>query len=88
MKTLIASTVTLLLLAGSAYAQDAASANSDCAARASDKKLHGAALNSFMKKCERDTAKTTCDTSAAEKKLRGAAKNSFVTKCVKDATAH
>lgn len=59
----------------------------DCAAKAADKKLAGAALNSFMKKCERDTATTSCDAAAAEKKLRGAAKKSFTKKCVTDATS-
>lgn len=59
----------------------------DCAAQATDKKLAGAALNSFLKKCERDAATTTCDAAAVEKKLKGAAKASFTKKCVKDATA-
>jgi len=55
-----------------------------CKAKAGDKKLAGAALNSFMTKCESD-AKTACDTQAADKKLAGAAKDSFTKKCVKDA---
>ena len=55
-----------------------------CKATADAKKLHGAALTSFMKKCERDS-KAECDTQAAEKKLAGAAKTSFTTKCVRDA---
>ncbi len=58
-----------------------------CADKAAQKKLAGAAKNSFMKKCERDTAKAACETQAADKKLHGAAKNSFVKKCEKDATA-
>jgi hypothetical protein len=49
------------------------------------KKLAGAALNSFMKKCESD-AQIACDKQAADKKLSGAAKDSFTKKCVKDAT--
>ena len=49
-----------------------------------EKKLAGAAKNSFVKKCTCDAQKT-CETAAAEKKLAGAAKNSFVKKCVKDA---
>lgn len=56
-----------------------------CSATATGKKLHGAALNSFMKKCEAD-AKKTCENSAKEKKLAGAAKTSFTKKCVRDAT--
>ena len=67
----------ILLAAGPALADT-------CKATAEGKKLHGAALMSFMKKCERDS-KTACDNQAAEKKLAGAAKTSFTTKCVKDA---
>jgi hypothetical protein len=55
-----------------------------CAAIASGKKLAGAAMTSFMKKCQADAAKT-CDASAADKKLYGAAKTSFTKKCVSDA---
>ena len=55
-----------------------------CKAQASEKKLAGAALNSFMKKCETDAQKA-CDTSAADRKLAGAAKASFTKKCVTDA---
>lgn len=59
----------------------------DCAARASEKKLAGAALKSFMKKCERDAATSSCTVAANEKKLAGAARTSFTKKCVKDAVA-
>ena len=55
-----------------------------CKATSSEKKLAGAAMNSFMKKCETD-AKKSCDAAAAEKKLNGAAKTSFTKKCVTDA---
>jgi hypothetical protein len=68
-----------------APAPTAAPAAPDCAARATEKRLAGAALNSFLKKCERDAATGACATAAAEKKLRGAAKTSFTKKCVKDA---
>jgi hypothetical protein len=63
----------------------AAAADESCKAQASDKKLAGAALTSFMKKCETN-ATIACDTQAADKKLSGAAKNSFTKKCVNDAT--
>jgi hypothetical protein len=53
-----------------------------CKSQADEKKLAGAALKSFMTKCERD-AQATCD--AKEKKLAGAAKTSFTKKCVTDA---
>lgn len=57
----------------------------DCAAKATEKKLAGAALNSFMKKCKRETAASACDVAATEKKLAGAARISFTKKCVEDA---
>jgi len=56
-----------------------------CKSQADEKKLAGAAMKSFLTKCEKD-AKTTCDASAKEKKLAGAAKTSFTKKCVTDAT--
>lgn len=68
----------LALFAGTAVAADAT-----CAARAADKKLHGAAKTSFMTKCQSDSA-AACERTADERKLHGAARNSFVTKCVKD----
>jgi hypothetical protein len=69
-----------------AHAADAA-----CEAKATEKKLAGAAKNSFMKKCEKETAAPSggagadCQAKATEKKLAGAAKNSFVKKCTADA---
>jgi len=72
-------------LAGGALAQTTTpDAKPNCKAQATDKKLAGAALASFMKKCESD-ATATCDTAAADKKLAGAAKTSFTKKCVTDA---
>jgi hypothetical protein len=67
----------LTVISSAAYADS-------CKVTAGDKKLAGAAMNSFMKKCETD-AKTSCDAAAAEKKLNGAAKTSFTKKCVNDA---
>lgn len=81
--------VLCMALAGTAFAQTGtpASPTTDtkpsCKVQASDKKLAGAALNSFMKKCETDAQKA-CDTAAADKKLSGAAKTSFTKKCVTD----
>ena len=72
----------LFVLTGSAFAQ-----SPSCKAQAGEKKLAGAALTSFMKKCESDAAKS-CDMSAAEKKLAGAAKTSFTKKCVTDAVGN
>jgi hypothetical protein len=55
-----------------------------CKATATEKKLAGAALASFMKKCKTDAEKS-CGVQAADKKLAGAAKASFTKKCVTDA---
>jgi hypothetical protein len=59
-------------------------AHASCKSEATDKKLAGAALTSFMRKCERD-AKASCEKSSAELKLAGAAKTSHMKKCVDDA---
>jgi hypothetical protein len=80
--------ISLLLIsfaATSVYAAD------DCASRAADLKLAGAAKNSFMKKCSADamapTENAACAATAKEKKLAGAAKNSYMNKCSADAMA-
>ncbi len=62
----------------------AGTAAASCKSEASGKKLAGAALTSFMTKCETD-AKASCDKSAKDKKLAGAAMTSFEKKCVEDA---
>ena len=63
-------------------------------AKSAEKKLAGAAKNSFVKKCVEDAKPAApaagadaCEKAAAEKKLAGAAKNSFVKKCTEDAKA-
>jgi hypothetical protein len=76
MKALVMVTA-LLMISGTAYAES-------CKVEAGNKKLAGAAMTSFMKKCETD-AKSACDKSAADRKLAGAAKDSFTKKCVTDA---
>ena len=68
-----------MCFAATSFAQAAS-----CKVDSAEKKLAGAAKNSFMKKCETD-AHTKCDTEAADKKLAGAAKASFTKKCVGDA---
>ena len=70
----------LLLIGSAAHA-------ASCDDMANDKKLSGAARNSFVQKCEKDAkagAKATCETTATDKKLSGAARNSFVQKCERD----
>jgi hypothetical protein len=74
----------LLVTALSVFAAAAQAADATCTVTAGEKKLAGAAKNSFMKKCETD-AKTACETQAADRKLSGAARNSFVKKCTTDA---
>jgi hypothetical protein len=85
MKKIVFALVALFLASQTAYAVDAS-----CDTRAAEKKLAGAAKNSFIKKCEKDTkvnaAKADCDAKSAEKKLKGAAKNSFTKKCATDAS--
>ncbi|HZV20409.1 MAG TPA: hypothetical protein VE986_02565 [Hyphomicrobiales bacterium] len=66
------------------FGSSAAFADPTCQEQATAKKLAGAALSSFMTKCEKDAA-AACQKTSAEKKLAGAAKTSFETKCVKDA---
>jgi hypothetical protein len=83
MKTFVLA-MTLGLMTAAAIPVLAYAEGPSCKATAGDKKLAGAALNSFMKKCETD-AKTTCDAAAADKKLAGAAKASFTKKCISDA---
>ena len=85
MKKIVFALVALFLASQTAYAVE-----TSCDAKAAEKKLAGAAKNSFIKKCDKDAkvsvAKTDCETKAAEKKLYGAAKNSFTKKCVTDAS--
>ena len=89
--------VAMFLCAGLAQAASPGAApnpkTADCEKQAAEKKLAGAAKNSFVKKCSADgaaaPAKTpaaeACENQAAEKKLAGAAKNSFVKKCSAEA---
>jgi hypothetical protein len=78
----------LLAVLMSWFALSAAMAQDTCASKAVDKTgkaLSGAALTSFMKKCNTDA----CNTKAVDqngKALAGAAKSSFVKKCVSDAS--
>ena len=79
-KIIIATVITL-------FSVNLAFADAACDAKAAEKKLAGAAKNSFLKKCAAEavavpeSAVTPCEAKAAEKKLAGAAKNSFVKKC-------
>ena len=82
-KLLTACFLTLGLMAGQAYA-----ANAACTKSADDKKLAGAARDSHIKKCEKDMGAgggAACEKSADDKKLAGAARTSHVKKCTEDA---
>jgi hypothetical protein len=73
-----------ILLAGMfALATTCAYADDTCKSTAADKKLAGAALKSFMTKCQKD-ASASCAKDAADKKLAGAAKTSHIKKCTTD----
>jgi len=82
----------MMALVALAASHAALAADAGCEAKATEKKLYGAAKHSFVKKCEKDMKKgpapeSLCEQKAAEKKLYGAAKGSFIKKCVKDAGA-
>jgi hypothetical protein len=70
----------LFLSAGPSFAQS-------CKEKAAKQNLAGAALKSFMGKCERE-AQEACDTKATGQKLAGAAKSSFAKKCVTEAVGN
>ncbi len=84
MRKLIAVALASLFVASTAFA-------ATCEERAVDKNgtpLAGAAKNSFMKKCEKESAGSSCEAKAVDKNgkpLKGAAKNSFMKKCEADA---
>jgi hypothetical protein len=70
---------TLAIIVASFCIVTAAAADDSCAVQATGKSLHGAALNSFAKKC--------CKDQAAAQTLHGAAETSFTKKCMTDAGA-
>jgi hypothetical protein len=71
--------IVTLFLASFSLAQ----AEETCNARATEKKLAGAAKTSFLKKCEKD-ARAACEVDDISKKTSGAAKEAHIKKCVKD----
>lgn len=84
------SVLTALVTACALFAGHAFAANAECEAKATEKKLAGAAKASFIKKCEKDAAPAVspaCEKAATEKKLAGAAKKSFMKKCTTDEAA-
>jgi hypothetical protein len=89
----LSTVVVAMFLAAGVSPVHAAEDKAACEKQAEEKKLHGAAKNSFVKKCSgggaakaaMSPAAAACEKTAGEKKLHGAAKNSFVKKCVADA---
>lgn len=62
-----------------------APAKSPCDALAADKKLTGAARDSFLRKCNDDASneiRAACDTKAGDQKLSGDAKRDYVKRCM------
>jgi len=70
----------IALLGAMIISMPAFAADNACMSQAAEKKLSGAAQNSFIRKCVRDG----CEATSVEKKLAGAAKDSFTKKCVAD----
>jgi hypothetical protein len=77
MKSIVFATATLMVF-------NIAFAENSCEVKAVDKKLNGAAKNSFIKKCEKDT-RLACETDDISKRTNGAAKEAHIKKCVNDA---
>lgn len=91
MKKLILALVAAFIMVP-AYAQPAATACEAKAVSKEGKPLTGAAKNSFMQKCERDSGAASkaaaCEAKALSKEgkpLYGAAKDASIKKCVADA---
>ncbi len=84
MRNLIVVAIATLFAANAAFA-------ASCADQAAEKKLAGAAKNSFMKKCEKDSAaaaSSSCEAKAVSKDgkpLAGAAKAASIKKCEAEA---
>jgi len=70
---------TIAIVLASFWVVTAAMADDSCQVQATAKNLHGAALNSFAKKC--------CSDQAKAQNLHGAAQTSFTKKCLSDAGA-
>lgn len=77
--------VTALMLC--AFSGGAFAADATCKDQATGKKLAGAALTSFMTKCEKD-ATTACEADSKAKKLAGAALDAHMKKCIGEKTGN
>lgn len=95
-RKLISAAIVALVATSMAHAQSSQPSNAAAATTSADackakavgkngKPLQGAALNSFMKKCQRDPMGNECEAKAIGKDgkpLSGAAKSSFMKKCM------
>ena len=73
----------IVLAVATLFTLNVAYADNSCEMKAADKKLNGAAKNSFIKKCEKD-ARAACENDDISKKTNGAAKEAHIKKCLKD----
>jgi hypothetical protein len=73
-----------LMMAVAIMLAAAGTASATCKSEAASKKLAGAALTSFVNKCQSD-AKQKCEAESGQRRLAGAAKDSHMKKCVADA---
>jgi len=78
---------TTLVAIAALFAVNVAFAQNACEMKAADKKLNGAAKNSFVKKCEKD-ARAVCENDDISKKTNGAAKEAHIKKCIKDSVGN
>jgi hypothetical protein len=65
------------------FAFQLAYAETACEMKAAEKKIFGAAKNSFVKKCEKD-ARAICEKDDVSKRTSGAAKEAHIKKCIND----
>jgi hypothetical protein len=65
------------------FSTQLAFADNACEMKAAEKKLNGAAKNSFVKKCEKDT-RAVCEKDDVSKRTSGAAKEAHIKKCIND----
>jgi len=74
----------IVLAVATLFTVNIAYADNSCEMKAAEKKLNGAAKNSFIKKCEKD-ARSVCENDEISKRTNGAAKEAHIKKCVNDA---
>jgi hypothetical protein len=79
-----------LIIAAALFTAQSTFAQTACETKATEKKIYGAAKDSFIKKCEKDSSadiRKVCENDDISKKTSGAAKEAHIKKCMKDAAA-